>query len=306
MTGLSYRSRSSRIARIGLQHRTIFNFFRKGSKNPPLDPLDFQVTHRKPTAPLPPPTPQRGDLASDSIFNTPSLSAGQDAEVIESPALQGRDPTLMEAALNPRPVARARWQRKMLIRSIQHRGRINKAVKLLRTERSHAAKSHFLETSVKKLYPLARQIAGKTIEDALIQMRFSKKRVAADVLKHLEYARDQAIVTRGMGLGKVGTEANAQTAGEAKPIVVREKNGRRRTIQDSTSMYIDQAWVGRGKKMWGVEFRAKGRTNMLHIPSTSMWNAILSQQLIHGLLTLKRHHRSAEGGKYTNPLGQRA
>ncbi|KAI4128070.1 MAG: hypothetical protein LQ347_004328, partial [Umbilicaria vellea] len=103
-----------------------------------------------------------------------------------------RDPAVMAAALDPNPRARRRWERKMTIRSIRSRGRLTKTVQILRTERSHLAKSHFLKTSVKKLGPLARQIAGKPIDDAIIQMRFSPKKAAREVKKHLEYARNEA------------------------------------------------------------------------------------------------------------------
>jgi ribosomal protein L22 len=54
------------------------------------------------------------------------------------------------------------------------------------------------------------QIAGKTVEEALVQLRFSKKKVARDVWKGLKMARDEAIVARGMGLGKVQHEPSEE------------------------------------------------------------------------------------------------
>lgn len=133
-----------------------------------------------------------------------------------------------------------------------------------------------LKTSVKKLSPLARQIAGKSVEDAIVQMRFSKKLAAREVLKHLEYARDQAIVRRGMGLGRVVAEGEAAAGnGEAakmveeKPIVYEDKKGRRKTVRDKTAIYVDQAWVGRGKYEREPEFRGRGRVNTLYKPYTS-------------------------------------
>ena len=157
---------------------------------------------------------------------------------------------------------------------------MNKTVKLLRTERFSVCKSELFKTSVKKLGPLARQIAGKPIEEAIVQMRFSKKKAAAEVKKHLEYARDEAIVRRGMGLGMVklqgseegeeGEEGGEKPKPQApmKPIVFEDRKGKRRTVTDLTSIYVDQAWVGRGKYGKEPEFRARGRVNMLRPPTT--------------------------------------
>jgi len=136
---------------------------------------------------------------------------------------------------------------------------------LLRTERSSVSKSHFLETSIKKLGPLARQIAGKPIEDAIMQMRFSKKKVAGEVLKHLRYARDEAVVRRGMGLGAVQEKKVDMKAG-----VVVEKNGRKRIVGDRTAIYVDQAWVGRGSYGREPDYRARGMVYMLRPPTTSI------------------------------------
>ena len=147
----------------------------------------------------------------------------------------------------------------------------------MRTERVSLAKSKFFRTSIKKLYPLARQIAGKPIEEAIVQMRFSKKKAAVDVKKHLEYARNVAIVRRGMGLGGVKAVAEeGETEEEAKEentmpkgMVVVDKAGKRRWVTDKTNMYVDQAWVGRGSFAKSTSFRAKGRIDVLRHPTTS-------------------------------------
>ena len=112
---------------------------------------------------------------------------------------------------------------------------------------------------MKKLGPLARQIAGKPIEDAIVQMRFSKKKAAAVVLRHLEFARDEAIVSRGMGLG----------AGEGEGVVVEDGKGKKRRVRDETAMYVDQAWVGRGRYGREPNPRARGRMDVLRTPTTS-------------------------------------
>jgi ribosomal protein L22 len=150
----------------------------------------------------------------------------------------------------------------MVIRQIRKRGRLTKAQQLKRTERESLTKSSLFRTSTKKLGMLARQIAGKPIEDAIVQMRFSKKLVAQEVRSHLEYARDSAIVRRGLGLGK----AEDRTG---EPVQIQLKNGSRKFVNDRTGIYIDQAWVNRGKYGRSPEFRARGKMNILYHPHTS-------------------------------------
>ncbi len=157
---------------------------------------------------------------------------------------------------------------------------MSKTVKIVRTERSSLSKSQFLKTSVKKLGPLARQIAGKPIEDAIVQMRFSKKKAAADVKKILEYARDEAIVKRGMGLGQVRpadgeVDARGEDKGEVvgpgrkKIMVVEDRKGRKRVVTDRTGIYVDEAWVGRGPYGRAPDYRARGQVYMMRPPCTS-------------------------------------
>lgn len=212
--------------------------------------------------PPPPPTIVPGDLAGGSILETED--AGPDTGPGPTPKKAGprrRDPTTMAAVVDPQPDVRKRWERKMVIRDIRRRGRLSRTQKLKTTERESLSKSHMFKTSLKKLYPLARQIAGKTVEDAIMQMRFSKKKVAKDVKEHLEHARNEAIVRRGMGLG----EANG-TKGD--PAVIEIRKGKRTIVNDRTGIYVDQAWVGRGSFEKEGEYRARGRMNVLRHPST--------------------------------------
>ena len=220
--------------------------------------------------------PRPGHLAPGSIFDPPSPTTAPQDEGVRIL----RDPKNMAAALDPTPKARMRWQRKMVIREIRSRWRMSKTVKLARTERSHLCKSEFIKTSVKKLFPLANQIAGKPLGDAMVQMRFSKKKAAQDVLRHLEYARDQAVVMRGMGLGKVQAQAQGQTQQaekvqepelerEEQRLLVEDKKGKKRVVTDRTAMYVDEAWVGRGTYGFGADYRARGNVNRLRLPYTS-------------------------------------
>ena len=162
----------------------------------------------------------------------------------------------------------------MVIRQIQHRGRLTKAQVLARTERVHLHKSPFFETSLKKLYPLARQIAGKSVEEAIVQMRFSKKRVAQDVKRELAYARDSAVVRAGMGLGGVKRVGNGEGEGRGmleggeEVVKYENKDGKVKEVKP-TAMYIDQAWVGRGKFDFAQIARARGNRNIAKRPTTS-------------------------------------
>ena len=110
----------------------------------------------------------------------------------------------------------------------------------------------------------------------MVQMRFSKKKAAQDVLRHLEYARDQAIVMRGMGLGKVqaktqqAEEENGQEPEqEEERLLVEDKKGKKRVVTDRSAMYVDEAWVGRGTYGFGADYRARGNVNRLRLPYTS-------------------------------------
>ncbi|CAF9928312.1 54S ribosomal protein L22, mitochondrial [Imshaugia aleurites] len=229
--------------------------------------------------------PKERSLAPGSIFDkTTDPPDDEEMGVI-------RDPNAMAAALDPTPRARERWQRKMVIREVRRRGRMSRTEKLARTERSHLSKSEFFKTSVKKLFPLANQIAGKPLSEAMVQMRFSKKKAAQDVLRHLEYARDEAIVMRGMGLGKVRAQAGlrkGEREGEKEQeqeqerdqeqkvkedeerLLVEDKKGKKRVVTDRSAMYVDEAWVGRGPYGVGFDYRARGNVNRLMLPYTSI------------------------------------
>ncbi|KAL1981759.1 hypothetical protein VTN96DRAFT_2186 [Rasamsonia emersonii] len=250
---------------------SIKNFFFGGGKK-----AEKPKVARTPAAP-----PQReGRLSSDSIFAedeaTPKLSpsgrtparvqAALEAEQPAAERLEDRDRNRMSMVLDPRPKARIRWERKMVIRAIRKRGRLTKKEVLMRTEREALVKSHWFKTSVKKLGPLARQIAGKNIDEAILQMQFSKKKVAKDVMEHLKHAKNVAIVRHGMGLGHVTGEAKSLP----KPITVTLKSGERKEITDPTSIYIAQAWVNRGPYDVDYDYRARGQINILRPPYTSL------------------------------------
>ncbi len=144
---------------------------------------------------------------------------------------------------------------------------------------------------------LARQIAGKDIDEAMLQMRFSKKKAARDVLEHLKHAKNEAIVRRGMGLGPNSPyildaaeepEEEAENKYDDDPTKILGKKSREENPKpvyptpdtpmwkpkdsgtDLTKMYISQAWVGRGPFEKELEYRARGRVNILRKPFTSI------------------------------------
>lgn len=254
---------------------------------------------------------EMGDLANNSLF------AGEEAQPVEGGekhdtvlaerdpkknllSLESRNPNNMAPALNPRPTARSRWQRRMVIRQVRRRGRLTKEMRLARTERSHLSRSHFFKTSMKKLAPLARQIAGKPIDEAILQMRFSAKKAAKDVRKHLIQARNEAIVARGMGLGlpsPVDTSHPPSAGGEAPAAALTEitspstrptsaasdpsitpplpyqnptKSFRDGHTPDPTAIYVAQAWTNRGPYGRALDYRAFGRINIMRPPHTGL------------------------------------
>ncbi|ORX99486.1 hypothetical protein BCR34DRAFT_576565 [Clohesyomyces aquaticus] len=133
-----------------------------------------------------------------SVFGT---TDERTVEETQKAANENRWWQLARAQLDPAPRKRRLWERKKVIESLQRRGRITQDIKLARTERSSLYRSPELPTSTRKITKLMRQISGMTVEEALVQLRFSKKRVATDIIKGLLAARDHAIAARGMGIG---------------------------------------------------------------------------------------------------------
>jgi len=146
----------------------------------------------------------------------------------------------------------------------------------MRIERESLLRSHFFKTSVKKLVPLARQIAGKRIDEAILQMRFSPKKAAQDVVEHLKHSKNVAIVRHGMGMGNVPTDNDTDTnetsvsKTTSKPVTVTLKSGKRRVISNPTAIYIAQAWVNRGPFDLGYKQRARGRIDTIRKPYTGL------------------------------------
>ncbi|KHN96156.1 mitochondrial large ribosomal subunit [Metarhizium album ARSEF 1941] len=192
----------------------------------------------------------------------------------------------MAMVTDPDPRSRIRWQRKKVIQMVRGNGAVSREERIRATERQLLHKSHFMPTSVKKLVMLSRQIAGKPVDEAISQMQWSKKKMAAEVRYYLEEARDLAIAQRGMGLGKV----NGEVLEKPRKIVTRE--GKWIEVTDPTRMYVAQSWVGRGP--WRgkeIDYKGRGRMGVIQHPSTS-FTVLLKEEK-----TRIREHEEREAKK---------
>ncbi|MCJ1307718.1 54S ribosomal protein L22, mitochondrial [Agyrium rufum] len=293
------QQRPSIICPHQTQSRTVFSWFRRNEKKQTAldsvtrDPSSPDFLRKRPTRPSQQ-RPEPGTLARGSI-----LDDGTTTETGQAPAaVVPRNAHTMQPAINPKPVARARWHRKQVIRSVRHRGRINKETLIARTERDSLSKSPFWKTSVKKLMPLARQISGKTLEEAMIQMRFSKKKVAKDVLEHLKLAVDEATVKKGMGLGLTTLKGKGSRDTSEGPWTIYDRKGKRRVVQDQSQVYIDQAWVGRGTYGRLPDYRARGRVFIMRPPHTSL-TVVLKEEATRVRLTQEKAEKRAKRPVWT-------
>ncbi|KAM0444279.1 hypothetical protein ACHAPV_007644 [Trichoderma viride] len=199
----------------------------------------------------------------DNIFQDEIEAAKPASETPAAPASEERTKESLAMVVDPDARSRIRWQRKKVIQLVRRNGELTKEERIKMTERELLHKSEFMPTSVKKLVMLARQIAGKPVDEAIQQMQWSKKKFAAEVKYHLEEARDMAVVQRGMGLGKV----NGDLLG--KPRKVQTKDGKWIEIADPTRLYVAQSWVGRGP--WRgkeLDYKGRGRMGIIQHPST--------------------------------------
>ncbi|KAM0277310.1 hypothetical protein ACHAQH_005901 [Verticillium albo-atrum] len=221
---------------------------------------------------------QKAPSLSDSIFQDEVEAATSDSLARPgAEAARSRQATPSEAAawrVDPDPRSRVRWERKKVIQMVQRQtassepSDYERRVERIRlTERHMTHKSPFLETSTKKLVMLARQIQGKTLQDALTQMTYSKKKMAREVKFHLEEARDFAVVSRGMGLARAGA-----AAGEKDAVVkIKTKDGQSLKVTDPSSLYVAEAWVNKGpSRNRRIEFKGRGRTGLIISPSTGI------------------------------------
>ncbi|KAJ2980568.1 hypothetical protein NUW58_g6911 [Xylaria curta] len=168
----------------------------------------------------------------------------------------------MERALDPDPRWRVRYQRKKIMQMIRANGKLSKQEQIKLTERELTSNSEILPTSTKKLVHLSHQIVGKTVDEAITQMRFSKKKMAREVKYQLEVARDEAIASRGMGLG-------AQNGEKLPKRTIQTKDGKRVEVDDPTRLYVDESWVTKGPiRSARTQYHARGRMSIMWRPTT--------------------------------------
>ncbi|KAK4189683.1 ribosomal protein L22/L17 [Podospora australis] len=208
--------------------------------------------------------------------------------------------SLLARSVDPDPRSRVRWERKMLIRQI-HNGTNPystepRDLRIKRTERQLLSKSPWLATSVKKLVKLAHQIQGKSVSEALVQMRYSKKKMAKEVKFQLEQARDLAIVERGMGLG----EAQGTILPDEEAIKIQNKDGKWLKINDPTKMYVAEAWVNRGPwRSFQADYVSRGRIFRKQKPSTSI-SVVLKEEKTRIRQHEEREHRKKKQGPWVH------
>ncbi|KAI2640043.1 ribosomal protein L22/L17 [Xylaria nigripes] len=178
----------------------------------------------------------------------------------------------MERALDPDPRWRVRYQRKKIMQMVRADGKMTKAERIMMMEKEVTNKSDLIPTSTKKLVHLSHQIAGKTVDEAITQMRFSKKKMAREVKYYLELARDTAIAGHGMGLGV----HNGELLKKERKIVTRD--GKKVSVADPTRLYVDQSWVTKGPpRGMRILFHSRGRASQAFRP-TSRINLVIKEE----------------------------
>ncbi|KAK6070300.1 hypothetical protein SCUP234_00175 [Seiridium cupressi] len=249
------------------QQRSI-SWFGWGSKPTKASPLTQEIEKRENQKKIFDKMADR--TAGESVFDEEIKKGEADkkSEVGGPPATQGglsRAKEHMARALDPDPRWRIRWQRKKVMQMVRSGGKMTKEQRIKLTEKEVTQKSENLNTSTKKLLFLTRQIAGKTLDDALVQMRYSKKKTAPEIMYVLKEARDRAVVSRGMGLGQVNGDVLD------KPRKIQTKDGKWLEVTDPTRLYIDQAWVGKGPpRGLRIQYHARGRMSRMLKPSAHL------------------------------------
>ncbi|KAI6086848.1 ribosomal protein L22 [Hypoxylon rubiginosum] len=217
----------------------------------------------------------QGTSIFDEEIKDPSRAQRQQAEAQESgdgPSSAGVITATtvkehVERAVNPDP----RWRIRFLKKKVMQMARTDpskpmpRAQHIRMTEKQHKSASPPLPTSTKKLVHLSHQIVGKTVDEAITQMRFSKKKMAREVKWQLEDARDRAIAAHGMGLSAPVTRDNE------KPRKILTKDGRWIEVSDPTTLYVDESWVTKGPwRGMRIQYHARSRMSMMWRPSASI------------------------------------
>lgn len=203
----------------------------------------------------------------------------------------------MERADDPDPRWRVRFLRKKVMQMVRNQDKpLTRAERIRLTEKDLRSVSPTLPTSTKKLMFLSHQIVGKTVDDAITQMQFSKKKIAREVKWQLEEARDTAIAARGMGLGSGrGAAAKAAAGGaEKKKRMIQTKDGRWIEVQDPTTLYVDESWVTKGPfRGMRIQYHARSRMSRMWKPTASI-SLVLKEEKTRIRLHEERLAKEAE------------
>ncbi|KAF8914590.1 mitochondrial 50S ribosomal protein L22 [Mucidula mucida] len=104
---------------------------------------------------------------------------------------------------------------------------------------SHGYSTAYFKISHRKLNDIGRQIAGKPIDHAILQMQFSEKRASSRVMNMLITARDHAVRYKDM---------------------------------DPSKLIVAESWVGKGKHdRKRIEIKGRGHTGVQTHPMASLW-----------------------------------
>lgn len=111
--------------------------------------------------------------------------------------------------------------------------------------------------SHRKLNKLGRQIAGKPVDYAILQMKFSEKRASTRIQSMLTLAKKHAAEYKGLNPGKliVCTSVSLLDGLRATPL----------------NLFLAEAWVTKGENFHKrIDIKGRGRVGVKHHPEAKM------------------------------------
>ncbi|ERF73274.1 hypothetical protein EPUS_03106 [Endocarpon pusillum Z07020] len=245
---------------------------------------------------------EQGSLADNSLFADPlqhqragapagpTALGGQDGLGYDPAALELRNPSHLEAAINPKPRRRALWQRRMVIRNVRQRGRLTKTIKIARSERSCLSRS-LIEIdaySYAEIHP----------PDALLQEESRPRSARApprSQTRSHRHPRHGTRPPRTRNLWSPAPQPSPAPTTTTLPPSVSPTTTSTTIIQthtpptpskpatlpgtsipsnpahrSPTDIYISQAWINRGPYRQKPDYRAFGRVFIMRPPHTGL------------------------------------
>ncbi|EPX73566.1 ribosomal protein subunit L22 [Schizosaccharomyces octosporus yFS286] len=142
--------------------------------------------------------------------------------------------------------------------------------RLLTMDPSHTHQSKILRSSLKKAGNLCRQISRKPFYHALLQMKFSEKRVSKSIASALVKAREDAVTKAGL---------------------------------DEKTLYIDQAWVGKATYLKKLVTRGRGGHAVQRRPRVRVTVLLKDERAL--LRDVKRRNDRINSRRVWSPLPNR-